>query len=71
MAFPPLLSLASARRASQPTHSETSGDSPDLSVPAVPAFDTELWSPLEAMQLDPPDASATFVGRLAHETGGA
>ena len=36
---------------------------------APPAFDAALWSRLQAMQLDAPDASLTFTRRLARENG--
>jgi hypothetical protein len=45
---------------------ETSSNHPVL---APPAFDTPLWSRLEAMQLDAPGARVTFAGRLARDNG--
>jgi hypothetical protein len=38
-------------------------------APAPPAFDAALWSRLQAMQIDGPDASLTFTRRLARENG--
>jgi hypothetical protein len=38
-------------------------------APAPPTFDAALWSRLQAMQLDAPDASLTFTRRLARENG--
>jgi hypothetical protein len=72
-----LLSIPAQRRGAVHSLSGMASDAPfslappasDAVIPPLHKFDAGLWSRLEAMQLDPPEASATFLARLARENG--
>jgi hypothetical protein len=65
MVFPLLLPIAATPASPDPITPASSERAPPL--PASHDFDTGLWSRLEAMRFEPPDAGATFVARLARE----
>jgi hypothetical protein len=69
MAFPPLLALPSHAHGADDVVSQTRSDAPHLRASAPHTLDASLWARLEAMQVDPPDASTTFAERLARENG--